>query len=223
MFSIIIIIIDVYNFKNQPIMKHTKILLAVILICFFTACTSETETDANQDTKNELKKIEEVQPTVDFRLLAKSTDKKLNELLISEGYNGIFDSKLVLGTFENNELVINSKKVREILSLYFKLVAQEANYDVDYNSFEYLIAKDNNGHSMLISRGVCKVKGEIVSIGINIIENQNRVPQLSDGLTTVVCSGCDVGCSPRRTPSGDGWCTNCVSLGTCTKTETLGG
>ncbi|WP_431137119.1 hypothetical protein [Psychroserpens mesophilus] len=204
-------------------MKHTKILLVLISICIFAACTSESETNVNQDTKNELKKIEEVQPTIDFKFLTKNTEKELNELLNSEGYNGLYDSKLIIGTFENDELIITSKKIQDILSLYFKLIAQEANYNADHSSFEFISAKENNGYPMLISRGVCKIKGESVSVGIGIKESQDREAHFDNGLSTITCTGCDVVCSPRRTESGDGWCTNCKSYGNCTKTETIGG
>jgi hypothetical protein len=225
LFSIIIIIIvvDVYDFKNQPIMRRTKSLLAVILICFFAACTSESETNANQDTKNELIKIEYLQEVISFRHLVEKTEKQLNDLLTSEGFKNLNDSKLILGSLDNGKFKTTSEKIDDILSLYFKLIAQESNYNVDYNSFEFISAKENNGYPMLISRGVCKIKGESVSVGIGITESQTREAQLDNSLSTVVCSGCDVGCNPRRDKNGDGWCINCISSGTCKKTETLGG
>lgn len=37
------------------------------------------------------------------------------------------------------------------------------------------------------------------------------------------CRGCDDGCSPKRHKNGDCYCTPCVYVGKCIKSETIGG
>lgn len=182
-----------------------------------------TDNESNSEVKNESDLIEQEIASSNARLLAKKTKKELSELLAVEGFEDIAD--LSIGDINGKNFNITSEKINKILGLHFKLITQKIGYNVDYNEFEFLSGKENNGYPMLVSRGKCKITGEYVSLGINIIENTNGKTQITHEGTTVTCTGCEMGCSPRRYKNGDGWCTNCEvgsSQGTnCIKTEVL--
>ena len=196
-------------------MKNLRTLCLGLFATLILACTSEKPMP--QESNNELIKTE------NLRLLAKETKQDLESLLKKEGFNGVSDKNLSIGKLENNQFEMKSGNTEEILKLHFKLSTQEIGYDVNFKSFEYLSAKENNGFPMIISKGQCKISGENVSLGINVIHDKNGSTQMSRGGTTVTCTGCSAGCNPRRDGNGDGYCTACAPTTghTCKKTETL--
>ncbi|WP_046758327.1 hypothetical protein [Kordia jejudonensis] len=56
-----------------------------------------------------------------------------------------------------------------------------------------------------------------------LLKRRGNEFEVSDTATIVSCTGCTVGCNPRRQSNGDGYCTVCTNdpEGKCEKTETL--
>lgn len=53
-----------------------------------------------------------------------------------------------------------------------------------------------------------------------LLEQKNGSFYINETASTLVCTGCRRGCSSRREPNGDGYCTACSgNYKTCTKTE----
>ncbi len=193
-----------------------------------TSCTSNQDDSATTSDSEAIS--QELIASQKARQLAKNTKSKLQEILSSEGFNDIKDENLIVGSLVDNKFTSASDKLRGVLDLYFKLKGQQVGYDVDFSEseYEYINAENNNGYSMLISTGVCKISGEYVSLGLNITfkkDNNTTVNRdvIIDEGSTLTCTGCRRGCSPRRESNGDGYCTDCqISNSNCTKTETEG-
>lgn len=169
-----------------------------------------------------MKTVQETTLNIDLSLLAEKTKNELDTLLLSEKltYESLF-----LGELDENEILTSSSLQSQILSLYAKWIAQEAGYAADFSQFEFLSEKDNNGYAMFISSGFCKVKGENITISIDVKANENRsLTTLDpDPISKVVCTGCSFGCSPRRYDNGDGYCSVCniYTSHECVKSESL--
>lgn len=199
-----------------------NLLIALALGLFLASCS--TDNGANQN--KEISKDTSLANNAKTMQMAKQTEKALDSLVTKLGYDDFFDNSFVHGNIDKDQFITTSSETGNALKLYYRLSALKIGYDVEFNSFEFINAKENNGYPMLISNGTCKLTGEHLSMGINLSIDENNMAKAvggpgGGGTTTVTCTGCDVGCSPRRTVSGDGWCTNCVSSGGCVKTETL--
>jgi hypothetical protein len=198
-------------------MKNLVYLLLCISILFSCETSTEESTELNKELKNlsieSILNKEKNETSDKLKGLLESKELNLKEFTFNPNING----KMI--SFESD---LN----KEILKTYAKLKTFSSKKLVDYNQIEFLEANKNNGHDMVILKGVCSLTEENVSIGIGLIKNKensiNSKPSYSLSSRETTCSGCTRGCSPRTNENGDGECTDCET-GTsmiCTKTET---
>ncbi|RKE99046.1 hypothetical protein [Ichthyenterobacterium magnum] len=134
-------------------------------------------------------------------------------------------SEMIIGSIdENNQFKFTSEEIKELVEKNYETTAQNDGFSVDFEDFDFIHEKDNNGYYMLTSRSEDIKTKTPISFGKNLRLQGNSSFVLDVSATSVSCTGCRRGCSPRRDSEGDGYCTDCkISNSNCTKTESIGG
>ncbi|HEY9114504.1 MAG TPA: hypothetical protein VIN10_07365 [Bacteroidales bacterium] len=115
---------------------------------------------------------------------------------------------------DSSVITCNSDSLLRFFDGFVKKNAQiDAHFDdvkiMKGDGYYYLLAVDNN---------------KFVKSAYELVLDQNSFYEimLSDGgSTTVVCSGCEVGCNPAKTTEGNWYCDPACEPATCTKTVTV--
>lgn len=196
-------------------LKFKKIIFLLVINIFFS-CTNEIQ---NEDNKTVIDS-EEVQSKFLFREALKDLDleienfKKTNNLEV--------DDTFIIGQ-DKSGFVFKNNITKELVTLNTKRIGLLTGFDVVVSEFNLLKAKDNNGYPMLIVKGYCNQTKEVLSIGLDLLKSKEGYSlRVQDPISSIVCTGCRRGCSPKRDSSGDGYCTDCkITNSNCTKTETL--
>ena len=129
----------------------------------------------------------------------------LNKVEIAKLENNnfiILKEKDLISKIENTQIAKKSKI--KITDLYIDVSEAIGDENLEITQ---LIASNSDGS---------------IKIGY-LLEQKNTSFYVSATASTLVCEGCRRGCSPRREPNGDGYCTECKGkYKTCTKTESEG-
>ena len=196
--------------------KLTTLLVLFITAFLFTGCFNDG---------GEEKQIIEVTNTseFDFKKELVGVESELNDLLslIPDNSNG----KMVIGSLKNGNFEFNDAATKKAIALIFKRDLLKQGYLMDFNTFDLL--EDRIGKGLLRSKGECSISYESVYHAIDLDLELNREEDggtvvIIGGGSTLTCTGCRRGCSPRRESNGDGYCTDCkITNSSCKKTEEL--
>lgn len=176
-------------------MKTYKVILSVLGVLIFNSC-NESKKDGNGE---------------DYEQVAMSVD-----------LDGISTFATEIGYIDaNNKFHFKSASIKDQVELEYENIVKNQGFTVDFEDFVFIEASNNNGYYMLEANAVDK-SGTTVNTARGVSVNAERKVFSDAEQTTVTCTGCRRGCSPRRKSNGDGYCTECdIPNSNCTKTETL--
>jgi hypothetical protein len=173
-----------------------KFLIASVFLFLFISCDNNEEL---VDSSEQLNDLEESITTESATTESAENDEGDNVRQLGE----IVDSEIVL--FDEESLIAELQNVAIVQG-----------HDVEYNQGR-IVQDEETG----ILQYIASDADRITQTSIILIISHSLV--FDPGETICTCSGCAMGCSPRRKPNGDCWCTACDTLTdrTCKKSESL--
>lgn len=89
---------------------------------------------------------------------------------------------------------------------------------LNFSSFQIYYDPTEGNYSLQAINTAGTIK---YSVALFLNGNNDLLEVQNQGGTTLTCTGCAVGCSPRwNAETGDGYCTSCTEGSGCTKSET---